>query len=152
MNARPLLIGATVAGFGTFGWVAFRTYVRSRVVETLNTRYKYDETVATLSQLKGLGIDLKLPAAEEFAESAVPVWSVVMPDEAFADILNRGRKSVYWPKKYKKGAASEKLEPYLLAIFRKSLQQGSSEQKLLQTVGELAKDSPLLNLVKSRGS
>lgn len=137
MNARPVLIAATAAGVGTFGWVAFRMYVRSRVVETLNTEYDYDRAVASISKLKPIGVDFKLPSAEELAVSVTPIWSAVMPEEAIADISKRGRKSAYWPKAYKTGAISQVAEPYLLNILGKSSVADSPEARALAAVGSV---------------
>lgn len=134
MNSRPVLIAATAAGVGTFGWVAFRMYVRSRVVETLNTKYSYDSTVASLSKLKGLGVDLKLPTAAELAVSVTPIWSTIMPEAAIADISKRGRKSAYWPAAYRSGAISQAVEPYLLNILGKTSAADSPEARALAAV------------------
>ena len=134
MNSRPVVIAATAAGVGTFGWVAFRMYVRSRVIETLNTEYDYDAAVASLSKLKLVGLGLQLPSAAELAASVTPIWSTVMPEAAIADITNRGRNSVYWPAAYKRGAATQAIEPYLLNILRKTSVEGSTEQRLLSTI------------------
>lgn len=135
MNTRPVLIAATAAGVGTFGWVAFRMYVRSRVVETLNTEYNYDSRVASISKLKPLGVDFKLPTAEELAASVTPIWSTVMPEAAIADISKRGRNSAYWPKAYKTGALSQAVEPYLLNILGKSSIEGSPEARAIAAIG-----------------
>lgn len=126
MNVRPLIIAGTAAGVGTLGWVAFRLYVRSEVVRVLNEQHRFDETIQSLAVLKAVGLDLKLPTAEEFAESLVPLWSTVMPEAAVMDVLEKGRKSPYWPEKYREGSAAAKLEPYVLAGLRKSAQSGAS--------------------------
>jgi len=126
VNARPFIIAGTAAGVGTLGWVAFRLYVRSEVVRVLNTEHNFDQTVQTISKLKVIGLDLKLPTAEVFAESLVPIWSVVMPEAAIADIMEKGRNSAYWPEEYRHGATSAAIEPYLLAGLRKSSSLGPS--------------------------
>lgn len=136
MRASPIITTVAVAGAGTLGWVAFRLYVRSRVVETLNTEYGYDAKIAALGPLRDA---LRLPSAAELAESVTPVWSVTMPEAAIKDILTKGRKSPFWPEKYRYGAASEKLEPYLLSFLRKSSVEGTPEQVALAKVQGLAR-------------
>lgn len=123
MNTSPAIAAATAAGAGALGWIAFRMYVRSEVVRTLNEQYGYDQIVRSLNALRRAGIDLKVPTAEELAEGVTPIWSTVMPKDAINDILQNGRQSEFWPEAYR-GSGSEKLEPYLLAGLRKAQQQG----------------------------
>lgn len=118
--ARPAIAVAALAGVGTLGWVAFRYYVRSEVVRTLNEEHNYDEIVKQTQVLRGIGLDLRLPSAEEFAVGLVPIWSTVMPEDTIDDVLLNGRKSPYWPEAYRTGSAAAAIEPYLLAGLRKS--------------------------------
>jgi hypothetical protein len=129
VKPRSLIVAGTAAGVGTLGWVAFRLYVRSEVVRVLNEEHRFDETLQSLSFLKALGLDLRLPTAAEFAESLVPIWSTVMPEAAVEDVLAKGRSSRYWPEQYKTGSAAAKLEPYLLAGLRKSAQSGATTEQ-----------------------
>lgn len=91
----------------------------------LNTQYNFDKVVKDVSMLKAVGLDLKLPTAEVFAESLVPIWSTVMPETAIEDILAKGRGSAYWPEAYRAGATSAAIEPYLLAGLRKMSATGA---------------------------
>jgi hypothetical protein len=137
VNARPFIVAGTVAGVGTLGWVTFRLYVRSEVVRVLNTDYDFDRTVQTISKLKVIGFDMRLPTAEVFAESIVPIWSTIMPEAAIDDILAKGRSSAYWPEEYRKGATSAAIEPYLLAGLRKAGKLDDSATNKEQTTALL---------------
>ena len=129
MKVRPILIAGATVGVGTLGWVSFRLFVRSEVVRVLNEQHNFDQMIRDLSFLKTLGLDLRLPTAAEFAESIVPLWSLVMPEAAVKDVLAKGRASAYWPEKYKTGSAAAALEPYLLEGLRKSVALGPSTKQ-----------------------
>lgn len=131
MASRTLVAAVSAASVATVGWVAFRLYVRSRLVEELDTKYGYSDLVRQLRAIEKIGISLKVPTTEELAEAAVPLWATVMPEESMADIIAKGRQSLYWPDAYRTGASSERLEPYLLAGLRKAQQPGAGKMALL---------------------
>jgi hypothetical protein len=131
MASRTLVAAVSAASVATAGWVAFRLYVRSRLVEELDTKYGYADLVRQLRSIERIGLPLKIPTTEELAEAAVPLWATVMPEESMADIIDKGRQSPYWPEAYRTGSSSERLEPYLLAGFRKSQQPGAGKAALL---------------------
>lgn len=131
MASRALVVVATASAVSVTGWVAFRLYVRSRLVEELDTKYGYADLVRQARSIEKIGISLKVPTTEELAEAAVPLWSTVMPEASMADILSKGRKSVYWPEAYRTGSSSERLEPYLLEGLRKAQQPGAGKNALL---------------------
>jgi len=108
-----ILIGAGSVVAGVGGFVAFRMFVKSKTREVLVNEYNFPDVLAYLKLLeKGTGGDWNLPNMEEFLDALVPVWSATMPNSAMKDILQNGRKSVFWSEKHKK-PASEKSEKIL---------------------------------------
>lgn len=116
MPTRKATIGigaGTVIGM-TSGFVGLRLIIRSLVEETLVKDYNYDKIVDTLQ--KQAGMNLNLPPARAFARALVPLWDLSTPYTAIEDILAKGRKSQYWPPRYRKTPkGGEKVEK---AIFR----------------------------------
>jgi hypothetical protein len=112
-KTKKLVIGGAVISGSLIAWVAFRGYVRSETVRTLNEKYNYDEFIDKTRKLKALGIDVNLPSAAELAEGLVKTWDTTMPDKAFEDILKNGRKSEYWPEGYR-DTRYKKIEPFVL--------------------------------------
>ena len=99
---KTLIVAATVAGAGTFSWVAFRMYVRARLREVLVAEYDYEGAAAKLQSIATIAnVNLNLPPLNALVESMVPVWSTVLPEDAFKDIIANGRASQYWPADYK---------------------------------------------------
>jgi hypothetical protein len=102
-----ILIGAGSVVAGVGGWVGFRMFVKSKTREVLVYEYNFPEVLAYIKLLeKGSGGDWNLPNMEEFLDALVPVWSATMPNAAMKDILQNGRKSVFWSEKHKKPANS----------------------------------------------
>ena len=110
-NTSMLLTGGVVAAGG---FVALRLYMREETRKTLKDEYNYGDIVKVARTLGKLGVDVKLPTAQEFADAMVPLFGTNHPKAAFEDILKNGRKSEYWPAAYKTGAASAAFEPLLL--------------------------------------
>lgn len=123
MDARQKSMWAA-AGVGTvgalsFAWYRTRIYMRDATVESLNTDYKYDEMVGRVKTVAAfVGKDVRLPTARQFAVAMVPLLGTNTPYTAIEDILAKGRRSVYWPPKFKQGGVPEAFEPYVLAAFR----------------------------------
>lgn len=94
-------LGSVVGLGGAF--VAARLYIRDVVYDTLVKEYNYKKMRDSLESLaRAYGGSLNLPDAKSFAESLVPLWSFDTPYTAIEDVLKNGRKSKFWPKKYKK--------------------------------------------------
>lgn len=98
-----------------------RKVMRAETAKAFREEYNYDNVYRVAQTAKTLGFDIKLPTVDEFAASMVPMYLNRFPYLAFntpytavEDILAKGRKSAYWPKGYKKGAASAKAEPIIL--------------------------------------
>ena len=91
----------TVGALGVAGWVAFRLYIRQQVQVELE-KEGLSETIGAAAGIAGLiGINLNLPPSVVLAKSIVPMWSSIMPEEAFIDIGRHGRQSKYWPADYR---------------------------------------------------
>ena len=85
---------------GVGGWIAFRIYVRQRLLEELQ-KEGLSETFQTAAGVAGFfKMDLNIPPPIDLAKSMVPIWSLVMPEEALRDISINGRGSIYWPEAY----------------------------------------------------
>jgi len=123
---KALFTGLTLGGTalaGVSGWVVYRMYLRQRTYEEIEASgilkgQAIAEGVAALFNVK-----LNLPPASELAKSIVPIWSTTTPDEAFDDILAKGRESEYWPAAYKGGSPLSQLgvEQALLASARDAI-------------------------------
>lgn len=142
MLARPFFLASSVAAVGSLGWVAFRLYVRSELVRVLNDQYDYGGVLRKVASLEKLvGTRANLPSAEDLAESAVPMWSTIMPEAAMADILANGRKSPYWPKKYLTSDMA-RVEPYFLEGLRNAGTPGAGPNAVLfGTAAALLRDA-----------
>jgi hypothetical protein len=105
---------STIAAVGG-GYLGLRAFIRHKVHEALVVEYAYPQLRKKIYQFtQPFGIDIGLPTAEEFAASLVPLVDYATPFAAIDDVLAKGRKSKYWPAKYKatpKGG--EKIEPIL---------------------------------------
>ena len=97
------------------GYLGLRAFMRHKVHEALVVEYEYPQLRKKLYEFtQPFGIDIGLPTAEEFAASLVPIMDYATPFAAIDDVLAKGRKSKYWPKKYKKTpAGGERIEPIL---------------------------------------
>lgn len=133
MNAptKTLVVAASVAGAGALSWVGFRMYVRQRLSEVLADEYDYTGAVAKIQGIASLAdINLNLPPQSALVESMVPIWSTILPEEAFADIVANGRASAYWPADYK-ASPNPLIEGIVWdAVEVLSTSEGSPGQKL----------------------
>lgn len=137
-----LLVGLGVAGASVGGWVAFRQFVRVKTREALVQEYGFDRFLAraddfeSLARLANPDFTLNLPTLDELVVALVPIWDTALPDAAFADILKNGRKSQYWPEKYKK-PVNEAAEREIFRLLRAAAEtpEGASTQDLLIAVG-----------------
>jgi hypothetical protein len=112
-------VGVGSAAALGYAWYEVRLYMRDAVVEKFNTEYKYDRvTKAVKTAAAAFGKDVRIPTARDFANSMVPLLGFNTPYTAIDDILEKGRKSRYWPAKFKKGGVSAAMEPYLLAAMK----------------------------------
>ena len=104
----------TLAALGG-GYLGLRAFMRHKVHEALVVEYEYPQLRRKLYQFtEPFGIDIGLPTAEEFAASLVPIVDYATPFAAIDDVLAKGRKSKYWPEKYRKTPkGGEKIEPVL---------------------------------------
>lgn len=122
---KAIFTGLTFGGTavaGVAGWTAYRMYLRQRTYEEIEASgmlrgQSIAEGIAALFQ-----VDLNLPPASLLAKTMVPIWSTVTPDEAFQDVLTRGRSSIYWPSAYKQGSALSQLG------IEQALMAGASNQ------------------------
>jgi hypothetical protein len=116
MSAEKIA-GVSVTGLAALGggYLGLRAFMRHKVHEALVVEYEYPQLRKKLYQFtEPFGIDIGLPTAEEFAASLVPIVDYATPFAAIDDVLAKGRKSKYWPKKYKKTPpGGEKIEPIL---------------------------------------
>ena len=109
-------LGAVAVSIG--GFVAFRKYVLKETVRVLREEYEYDEILTQNPKIAFAAKLMNLPTAEELAESAVPLWSFVLPETAINDILEKERASVYWPPNRQVSAALAPLDKVLFAALR----------------------------------
>ena len=123
MDARQKVmwtsIGVSAVGTLSFAYYRLRLYMRDEVERTFNEEYKYDRMIGAAKTAFALvGKDVKLPSARNFANAMVPLLGLNTPYAAIDDILVKGRKSEYWPPKFKEGGVSATFEPYVLAAMR----------------------------------
>lgn len=121
MKATTILYGLGAAGAGVGGWVAFRQFVRVKTRAALVTEYGFNRVLSGVDTSELLtGMDFNLPTLDELVVSLVPIWDTIMPDEAFSDVLEKGRKSRYWPEKYKRPVDAEWERRIFLAMKKAS--------------------------------
>lgn len=95
---KKVLIGAGSAAALAGGFVAFRLYVRSETKKALIEEYRFDLAFQIIDAWEEASDkDFNMPSYDEFVEALVPVWSLTMPKDAIADILQNGRNSAFWP-------------------------------------------------------
>ena len=143
-TSTTILVGLGVAGAGVGGWVAFRQYVRVKTREALVQEYRFDDFLSKARDAETAArfltanpnFTFNLPTLDELVVSLVPIWDTALPDAAFADILEKGRKSQYWPEKNRK-AVNEKVEREVFRLLRAAAEtpEGASTQDLLIAVG-----------------
>lgn len=121
--------GSAVA-VGVGGWYGFRLFVRAKTREVLIEEYNFDRILRNIEAVEDMaGIDLNLPSFEELVVSLVPIWDTTLPDAAFADILDKGRVSRYWPEKYKK-PVSKKYEKMLFRALKAAAETPESADNI----------------------
>lgn len=141
-TSTTILVGLGVAGAGVGGWVAFRQFVRVKTREVLVQEYSFDKFLTKAEDAESIirfaqpGFTFNLPSLDELVVSLVPVWDTILPDAAFADILEKGRASAYWPEKYKK-PTNQKLEREIFRALRAAAEtpEGASTQEMLLAAG-----------------
>jgi hypothetical protein len=143
-TSTTILVGLGVAGAGVGGWVAFRQFVRVKTREVLIEEYGFDDFLSKARDAETAARFLtanpnftwNLPTLDELVVSLVPIWDTVLPDAAFKDILEKGRKSKYWPEQHKK-AVNEKVEREIFRALRAAAEtpEGASTQDMLIAAG-----------------
>ena len=131
------LIGLGVAGLGVGGWVQLRLYTRREVLKALNAPtseggYNFDKKLQSNPILR-IGADLlDVPTAEELAESTTPIWSTIHPYDAFDDILQKGRESIYWPA-HRQSSLPAAVDTLIFSVLRSfsEAQKRKEAQKLI---------------------
>jgi hypothetical protein len=144
-TSTTILVGLGVAGAGVGGWVAFRQFVRVKTREVLVQEYGFDQFLLrkkdaeALARLVDPDFTFNLPSMDELVVSLVPIWDTILPDAAFADILKKGRKSKYWPEKYKQ-PVNERVEREIFRALRAAAETpegASTTDMLLAATGAL---------------
>jgi hypothetical protein len=141
-TSTTILVGLGVAGASVGGWVAFRQFVRVKTREVLIEEYGFDDFLSkardaqSLIRIANPNFTFNLPTLDELVVSLVPIWDTALPDAAFADILENGRKSKYWPEQHKK-AVNEKVEREIFRALRAAAEtpEGASTQDMLIAAG-----------------
>lgn len=141
-TSTTILVGLGVAGASVGGWVAFRQFVRVKTREVLIEEYGFDDFLSkardaqSLIRIANPNFTFNLPTLDELVVSLVPIWDTALPDAAFADILENGRKSKYWPEQHKK-AVNEKVEREIFRAMKAAAEtpEGASTQDMLIAAG-----------------
>ena len=141
-TSTTILVGLGVAGASVGGWVAFRQFVRVKTREVLIEEYGFDDFLSkardaeSLIRIANPNFTFNLPTLDELVVSLVPIWDTVLPDAAFKDILEKGRKSQYWPEQHKK-AVNEKVEREIFRAMKAAAEtpEGASTQDMLVAAG-----------------
>lgn len=141
-TSTTILVGLGVAGASVGGWVAFRQFVRVKTREVLIEEYGFDDFLSkardaeSLIRIANPNFTFNLPTLDELVVSLVPIWDTVLPDAAFKDILEKGRKSQYWPEQHKK-AVNEKVEREIFRAMKAAAEtpEGASTQDMLIAAG-----------------
>lgn len=117
--SREFALLSLAGGLGVGAFVTFRLSIRSEVLRALNTDYQYDQQIAT-EPLYRLGAQvLNIPSARELAESLVPIWSFVMPEQALQDVLAKGRESAFWPEARRESKAPKIVDKTIFAVLER---------------------------------
>jgi len=115
---RAWLWALGASGVSVAGFYAFRMYVRKETARVLREEYEYDKILTENPKIAFAAKLMNLPTAEELAESAVPLWSFVLPETAINDILEKERSSIYWPPTRQVSATLAPLDKVLFAALR----------------------------------
>ena len=136
---NKVVVGVTAAGVATTGYVALRLFIRSKVYDALVDEYDYPSLRTKVEMFsEAFGINANLPTASEFAESLVPVFSVVTPYAAIEDVLRNGRRSAYWPDNRRKTPkGGEKVEDLLFKALQAAYYtpEGASNKQMFAAAG-----------------
>jgi hypothetical protein len=117
--SREFALLSLAGGLGVGAFVTFRFSIRGEVLRALNTDYQYDQQIAT-EPLYRLGAQvLNIPSASELAESLVPIWSFVMPEQALQDVLAKGRESAFWPAARRESKAPKIVDKTIFAVLER---------------------------------
>jgi hypothetical protein len=148
-------ISLTAAAAVGGGYLALRAFMRHKVHEALVVEYEYPQLRKKLYQFtQPFGIDIGLPTAEEFAASLVPIADYATPFAAIDDVLAKGRKSKYWPAKYKKTPkGGEKIEPILFKAMKAAYEtpaSATSYDMAKEAISVLVAESLSGNLTKRK--
>lgn len=113
-----LLIGGGAA-LGVVGWMGIRLYIRGEVERTLRDDYDFDTMLQKNPLYKAVASFLDVPNSKELAESTVPVWSMITPYAAIDDILEKGRRSEYWPAHRRASKAPKWVDDLIFTTLRR---------------------------------
>lgn len=109
LEVKAGISAGSVVGLGG-AYLGVRLLIRNVVYDTLVKEYNYPAIKKLLDGVvKPYGGNLNLPDAQSFADALVPIMSFASPYTAIDDVLKRGRKSEFWPKKFKKTPTGGKL-------------------------------------------
>lgn len=141
-TSTTILVGLGVAGASVGGWVAFRQFVRVKTREVLIEEYGFDDFLTrardaeSVIRIANPRFTFNLPTLDELVVSLVPIWDTVLPDAAFKDILEKGRKSQYWPEQHKK-PVNEVVEREIFRALRAAAEtpEGASTQDMIVAAG-----------------
>jgi hypothetical protein len=117
-GARIGLVFGIGFGASLAGWVVLRRSIRDEVERVLNEEYAYDQTIQGNQLTQWLGSSLDLPTAKELAASVTPTWSLILPEAAINDILERGRDSQYWPALRRQSRLSPDVDKFIFGMLR----------------------------------
>ena len=128
-RSRALLIAGGAIGVGGLTFVGIRYALRMEVAKTIAVDPMYQRTrqIADASSSL-LGFDIGLPQPDELAASLVPLFSTVSPYEAADDIQFNGRRSKYWPKKYRRSDIPPQVEDALMRLMVRVSQSKNEPQ------------------------
>jgi hypothetical protein len=129
-NPKALWWLAGGAAVGAAGWIGLRLYIRKQVAKALVEEYDYETWKSRSGLAELIGIDLNLPTVDEFAASVTPLWSAKHPEKAIADVIEKGRASIYWPAN-RRTVGSPKVDAALWSLLRTVVAR--QEQKKLET-------------------
>jgi len=117
-RSRALALAGGAIGVGALGFMGMRYALRMKVEQTIaeDPTYQQIRKVADTS-IALVGFDIGLPPAQALANSMVPLFSTVSPYEAADDLSINGRRSKYWPRKYKKSDIPPNVEDALMRLM-----------------------------------
>ncbi len=119
MSGRALFFGGAAAALGVGAYANFRLTLRREVAYQLRDVYGYD-AMLTDNPLFRLGAQyLNVPTSAELADSLVPVWSLVLPEQAIEDVLAKGRASAYWPSSRRETKAPKAVDNAIFVVLER---------------------------------